>query len=611
MHGVSWLSHSPVRLDEAPQPRATPSEVNRNPERDLQQCEQKCQRQQPYFEERKCRQLCQAIHQQRDDIGRVSVGGAEREYERCQRTCGGSGKVQWTCQRRCQDTYEAALRRDRKEREHERERGHEHRGDREEREREYKDCMRRCEDREEGFARQRQCKLRCEDRHGRSEHRRNGELVGERGLGKDDNKHHKSKDKEESDNNPFYFDSKSFKTRYSTQEGNMSVLERFSEKSELLQGIDKYRVGFYEANPNTFMLPHHWDADSVLFVIKGKAAMTFVTQEKRENFNLERGDVLVVPAGTTAYLVNSDNYEKLQIVELLRPVNNPGQYEQYFSVGGEENESFLNIFSSEILQAALDVPKEEIERMFEQQNEGTIIKARQDQVRAMAQRGMSTESFGSSRSVFNLLNEEPIYSNDHGEYYIVTPNDYEELENLDVSVAYCDLNEGSMMAPNFNSKATHIVLVEEGSGYVEMASPHAGKQSNKKQKERESSGPRYQKVRSSLSKGDAIVIPAGLPFAIVSSENENLRMIGFGINARNNKRNFLAGQENMINQLDDEAKELAFKMPARQVEEMFMKQQNSFFMAGPQQQQRQQQQQQQPQRKGESPLLSVLSFAGL
>lgn len=57
----------------------------------------------------------------------------------------------------------------------------------------------------------------------------------------------------------------------------MRVLQRFSEKSDLLLGMDKFRVGIYEANPKTFMLPHHWDADSVVFVMKGVYINTLIT----------------------------------------------------------------------------------------------------------------------------------------------------------------------------------------------------------------------------------------------------------------------------------------------------------------------------------------------
>lgn len=143
------------------------------------------------------------------------------------------------------------------------------------REHDYTHCLRECEDREEGFPRQRQCKLHCEQEFGRhrERHRRR---EGDRGRRKGYNNHHKTKQQRESDN-PYYFDSQSFESRYSTQEGQMRVLQRFSEKSDLLLGMDKFRVGIYEANPKTFMLPHHWDADSVVFVMKGVYINTLIT----------------------------------------------------------------------------------------------------------------------------------------------------------------------------------------------------------------------------------------------------------------------------------------------------------------------------------------------
>lgn len=48
--------------------------------------------------------------------------------------------------------------------------------------------------------------------------------------------------------------------------------------------------------------------------------------EKRESFNMEHGDVLRVPAGTTYYLMNQDNVDRLQVAKLIHPVNTPGQF---------------------------------------------------------------------------------------------------------------------------------------------------------------------------------------------------------------------------------------------------------------------------------------------
>lgn len=150
-----------------------------------------------------------------------------------------------------------------------------------------------------------------------------------------------------------------------------------------------------------------------------------------------------------------------------------------------------------------------------------------------------------------------------------------------------------MMAPNYNSRTTFIVLVEEGSGYFEIARPLTENTSNKKE---QGSSQMYEKVSSRLTKGDVFIVPAGHPLALVASENESLKTIGFGINAKNNQRNFLAGQENIINQLDEQAMELSFNLPARDVQEMFQRQRQSYFMAGPKQQQ--------------NPIVSLLDFAG-
>lgn len=69
-------------------------------------------------------------------------------------------------------------------------------------------------------------------------------------------------------------------------------------------------------------------------------------RKERESFNLECGDVLTVPAGTTVYAVNRDSNERLQIVKLLKPVNNPGQF--------RVNSSFCFQFHSPITSILLN-----------------------------------------------------------------------------------------------------------------------------------------------------------------------------------------------------------------------------------------------------------------
>jgi len=88
-------------------------------------------------------------------------------------------------------------------------------------------------------------------------------------------------------------------------------------------------------------------------------------------------------------------------------------------------------------------------------------------------------------------------------------------------------------------------------------------------------------VRAQLRRGMVYVIPAGHPVITVASNNQNLEILCFYVNARNNEKFLLAGRRNIINQLEREAKELGFGVPAREVDELFKSQDEEFFLQGP------------------------------
>lgn len=189
------------------------------------------------------------------------------------------------------------------------------------------------------------------------------------------------------------------------------------------------------------------------------------------------------------------------------------------------------------------------------------------------------------------------------------------------------------MVPHYNSRATVVVYVVEGTGRFEMACPHIssqrqdyrGRREGEEEEEEESSG-EFHRVSARLSPGDAFVIPAGHPIAVVASDRENLRLVGFGINGKNNQRNFLAGkrsimliddqellkfnysvfvyvgQENIIKQMEREAKELAFNLPREEIEKIFGNQRESYFVPKERQSQRGQ--------GRDHPLASILDFTG-
>uniref|UniRef100_A0A803MFJ7 Cupin type-1 domain-containing protein n=1 Tax=Chenopodium quinoa TaxID=63459 RepID=A0A803MFJ7_CHEQI len=326
-------------------------------------------------------------------------------------------------------------------------------------------------------------------------------------------------------------------------------------------------VMIFEANPQTFVVPNHWDADVVLFVAQGEGTVSLVYTDRRESFNIERGHVMVIPAGVTAYLINKGNNDKLILVKLINPVSNIGKFESFFGPGGDNPESYFNAFSSDILEAAFKTSEDSLKRIFSQQREGAIIRASEEQIKALTHEKGSHWPFGGKGSrdsaPFHLLRQNPRESNDFGSLFEVDSNDYRQLRDLNVAVSFANITQGSMHTPYYNSRATKIAVVLNGKGYFEMACPH---------------------INSELREGTVFVVPPSHPFVTVASEDENLEVICFEINAENNHKFPLAGQRNILKNIEKEAKELAFATSAEEVDEVFRNQEEEFFFKGPRQQ---------------------------
>ncbi|KAL3626078.1 hypothetical protein CASFOL_029627 [Castilleja foliolosa] len=450
-----------------------------------------------------------------------------------------------------------------------------------------RECSKRCESQHQQQGQHLEaCQRRCQD-----EYQREKESYGDFGyILSDEREREEQQQKEE--NNPYVFEDRHFMTAMRTQHGRVRILQRFTDRSKLLKGIDNFRVSTLEADPQTFIVPSHWDADAVMFVANGRGTVSFVRQDRRESFNVKQGDIFRVKAGTTTYLINRDNNEKLVLAKLLQPINTPGQFEGFFGTGGENPKSYFRAFSDEILEAAFNTRKDRLQRLFGQQKEGIIIKASQEQIRSMShqEEGTIWPFGGESKGTFNLYQQRPTHSNQYGQLYEVDSSHFRQLQDLDLAVSLANISQGAMTAPYYNSKATKIMIVVEGEGYFEMACPHVsqeGRRQGSQRAQREtSSGPSYQKVSSRLKRGTVVVVPAGHPLVAVASNNQNLQLLCFEVNYRDNEKFPLAGKRNVMKQLEREAKELAFGLPAREVEEVFDSQQEEFFFKGPRQQQK-------------------------
>ncbi|KAM5569469.1 vicilin Jug r 2.0101-like, partial [Rosa sericea] len=529
--------------------------TSRDPEQKLEQCQQSCQSRQQGQQQQlqQCRQQCAQQLSQRE------------RQQICQRRCQKQDSGQQQCQRRCMQQLEQ---------------GELDINTSRDPEQKLEQCQQSCQSRQQGQQQQQQCRQQCAqqlsqrerqqiceqrcqrqergDQQQKQQCQRSCQQQLEQGQQGEGQNYRREREDQQSRgqsqmNNPYYFPSEMFQQKFRSQEGGMYVLERFTKnENKLLRGIRNYRLAIFEAKPNTFVLPHHCDAESIFVVINGRCTCTMLMQDNKESFNMEMGDVLRVPAGATVYLVNNNNDQTLRIAKLKQPVNTPGRFEEFFPASSQDLDSYFNVFSDDILESAFNTSSDQLQRVFGQQQQrrqGMVMRASPQQLQALSQHASSPRSKGrqSGKGPFNLRNQKPIQANEFGKLFEARPEKFDQLQDMDVSVTCVEVNNEAMMLPHYNSKAIFVVLVVEGSGRVEMACPHMASQSQMGEEEEEEQQQGEQmKVTADVSEGDVFVVPAGHPIAIVAQNNNNdrqnqqLKMLGFGINAQNNKRNFIA-----------------------------------------------------------------------
>lgn len=142
-------------------------------------------------------------------------------------------------------------------------------------------------------------------------------------------------------------------------------------------------------------------------------------------------------------------------------------------------------------------------------------------------------------------------------------------------VSYTNISKGAMAAPFYNSRSTKVAVVVAGEGYIEIACPHVSRSSSERRHQGGSAA--YHKVSSRIRTDSVYIVPAGHPVATVASQNNNLEVVCFEINAEGNIRFPLAGRNNIFKVMEREAKELAFNTNADEVERVFGNQDQDWF----------------------------------
>lgn len=108
-----------------------------------------------------------------------------------------------------------------------------------------------------------------------------------------------------------------------------------------------------------------------------------------------------------------------------------------------------------------------------------------------------------------------------------------------------------MMAPHYNPTATEYGIVLKGTGTIQVASPDGSLAMNAEVKE-----------------GDVFFIPRFFPFCQIASRTGPFEFFGFSSSARNNRPQFLAGDNSILKKLRGPELAKAFGLSEERLDEI-------------------------------------------
>ncbi|KAH1098629.1 hypothetical protein J1N35_015550 [Gossypium stocksii] len=118
-------------------------------------------------------------------------------------------------------------------------------------------------------------------------------------------------------------------------------------------------IGSIKMEPRTLFLPLYLDSNLILFVHTGQATVGLIYKDHMVERELKNADVYQIPAGSTFYILNTEESQRLHIICSIDPSEslNMGTFQPFFIGGGTYQTSVLAGFGSETLSTAFNVSK--------------------------------------------------------------------------------------------------------------------------------------------------------------------------------------------------------------------------------------------------------------
>lgn len=339
---------------------------------------------------------------------------------------------------------------------------------------------------------------------------------------------------------------------------------------------------------------------------------------------LRMGDVYRIPAGSTFYIVNTGETQRLHIICSIDPYEGlgVGTFQSFFVGGGANPVSVLAGFDPQTLSTALNVSIGELRDIMTAQGAGPIMYADtthapslwanflklkdEEKLKRLKMMAATTESSGkeeeegqsnwswgklweslvgkqnrkgdkdrrgdrkkgsdkgSGPDPHNLYHRDPDFRNAYGWSIALDGHSYHPLKKSGVGVFLVNLTAGSMLAPHLNPTATEYGIVLSGRGSIQVVYPNGSSA-----------------MTARVSEGDVFWIPKYFPFCQIASRAGPFEFFGFTTSAHRNRPQFLVGASSILNTMRGPELATAFGLTEERFDEIVGAQREAIILPSP------------------------------
>ncbi|XP_073022112.1 vicilin-like seed storage protein At2g28490 [Primulina eburnea] len=376
-------------------------------------------------------------------------------------------------------------------------------------------------------------------------------------------------------------------------------------------------IGFITMEPRSLFVPQYLDSSLILFIRRGEARVGNIYKDELVERSLKMGDIYRIGAGSAFYLINTGEGQRLHVVCSIDTSESLGwhAFQSFYVAGGTYPRSVLSGFDPLTLSTAFNVSEGELSELLTGQNKGPIVylsephsephspsmwsnflDMEQDEKLAhmkrvvrirggdfeqeeeakptwsfrkllismfgkAGKRGDKRGRVGKGPDSYNIYDRKPDYKNDYGWSIALDESDYSPLKHDDFGVYLVNLTAGSMMAPHVNPRATEYGIVLRGAGTIQIVYPNGTLAMNAK-----------------VTEGDVFWIPRYFPFCQIASRTGPFEFFGFTTSARDNRPQFLAGANSLLDTMRGPEFAAAFGLSEDRLKEILGAQKESVIL---------------------------------